>query len=127
MQLDQQRLTLNSHTYYCPQQVALEKCASGISRICTGLLNQLKADARLAAKQALSADGPTELTPQASPPRPLPPPPTQQHVICSMKSYLAVNLHSQTVSTELLSRVFRTCATAQCSLLHCKRRLQGIV
>ncbi len=69
MQLDQQLLRLNSRKYCRLQQAALEKCASGISRICKGLLDQLKADARMAAKQALSADGPIELTPQASCPR----------------------------------------------------------
>jgi len=47
-------------------QAALVKCASGISSICKGLLDQLKADAKQAAKQALNADGPNELIAQAS-------------------------------------------------------------
>ncbi|KAL0024070.1 hypothetical protein WJX79_002966 [Trebouxia sp. C0005] len=45
-------------------RAALEQCALGISSICKALLDQLKADAKTAAKQALRADGPTELTPQ---------------------------------------------------------------
>ena len=106
----------------CPQQAALEKCASGISRICRGLLDQLKADARLAAKQALSADGPTELTPQASL---FPPVPHASacDMRCSMRRYLAMNLHSQIASTKLLSRVLADLCHSSCSKLHCKRRL----
>ena len=47
-------------------QAALESCLVGTESICRGLLEQLKADAKLAVKQALKADGPFELSPQAS-------------------------------------------------------------
>ena len=47
-------------------QAAIAECSKGTGSICTALLEQLKADAKLAGKQALTADGPSELTPQAS-------------------------------------------------------------
>lgn len=49
-------------------QAALRECAAGVATVCEVLLDQLKSEAKLAAQQALSADGPTQLTPQASSP-----------------------------------------------------------
>ena len=45
-------------------QAAVAECSRGTGSLCAVLMEQLKADAKLAGKQALSADGPSELTPQ---------------------------------------------------------------
>lgn len=47
-------------------QAAVADCLRGVGAMCQAQLAQLKADAKLAVKQALSADGPFELSPQAS-------------------------------------------------------------
>ena len=41
-------------------------CLHGMGAMCKALLEQLKADAKLAVKQALAADGPFELSPKVS-------------------------------------------------------------
>ena len=47
-------------------QAAIEESLRGMGSMCSALLEQLKADAKLAVKQALNANGPFELSPQAS-------------------------------------------------------------
>lgn len=47
-------------------QAAVADCLHGLGAMCQALLAQLKADAKVAVKQALAADGPFELSPQAS-------------------------------------------------------------
>ena len=47
-------------------QAAMEESLCGMGSMCSALLEQLKADAKLAVKQALNANGPFELSPQAS-------------------------------------------------------------
>lgn len=54
------------HCFMCGIQAAITDCLHGMGGMCKALLEQLKADAKLAVKQALSADGPFELSPQAS-------------------------------------------------------------
>lgn len=50
----------------CGMQAVVADCLRGVGAMCQALLTQLKADAKVAVKQALSADGPFELSPQAS-------------------------------------------------------------
>lgn len=52
--------------YMWCMQAAVTECLQGMGSMCKGLLDQLKADAKLAVKQALNANGPFELSPQAS-------------------------------------------------------------
>ena len=47
-------------------QAAVTDCLHGMGAMCQALLEQLKADAKLAVKQALAADGPFELSPKVS-------------------------------------------------------------
>lgn len=53
-------------TRLCMWQAAITDCLHGMGTMCMALLEQLKTDAKLAVKQALAADGPFELSPQAS-------------------------------------------------------------
>lgn len=55
-----------STPFVCVSQAAIQDCLHGMGAMCMALLEQLKADAKLAVKQALAADGPFELSPQAS-------------------------------------------------------------
>lgn len=45
-------------------QAAVTDCLHGLGAMCNTLLQQLKADAKVAVKQALAADGPFELSPK---------------------------------------------------------------
>lgn len=52
-------------------QAAVTVCLSSLGSLCSTLLAQLQASAKTAVKQTLSADGPTELSPQVIPASPI--------------------------------------------------------